>query len=107
MPPPPPSSPVPDDKLDIIIAYLDRMDRRDRARTWGGFVKFLVSLIPIIILVWSTWYFFAHSDEILSKVTEQAARQAASITQSGSQGISEQLLQQARDALDKRNPGTQ
>ena len=64
-----------DDRLDLILLHLERMDRRDRLRTIGGFFKTLITFIPIIILVWSTWYFVAHMDEIMKKFAEQVTNQ--------------------------------
>lgn len=70
------------DQLDTIISHLARMDKRDRLRTWGGFVRALIGLIPIILLVLSTWYFYKHSDELLQKITREAAKQASTMAPS-------------------------
>ena len=56
------------------------MDRRDKWRTVGGFFRTLISLIPIILFVWGTYYFYVHSDEFIKKVTKEAAEQAQSMT---------------------------
>lgn len=68
-----------DDRLDLIIEYMHRMDRRDKLRTFGGFVGGLLRLIPLIAFVWFSWHFYNNSDEILSRITEQAAQQAAKV----------------------------
>lgn len=73
-----------EEKIDVMIACLQRMDKRDRIRTWGGFVRSLISLIPIALFVWSTWYFIAHSDEIMQKMTKYAAESAATMTKDNS-----------------------
>lgn len=70
-----------DDKLDAILSYLDRMNRRDRLRTWGGFVRALISLIPMAVFLYGTWYSVTHMDEIIQTITSAAAKQAASFTQ--------------------------
>ncbi len=85
-----------EDKLDFIIMYLERMDKRDRLRTWGGFIRGLLGLIPLAIMLASVWYLINHGDEFLQKITEQAARQAMQVTgeAAGSMQIDPGLLKQ-------------
>lgn len=92
-----PENATPDDKLSIIISYLDHMNRRDKLRTAGGFVRSLISIIPIIILVWSAWYFYGHSDELITKITEQAAKQAASMS-----GVNEEQMKKIQELMQRR-----
>ena len=68
-----------EDKLDIIIEHLHRLDARDRLRTWGGFFRGLIGLIPIAVLLLSIWYMYEHGDELLQKITQQAAKEAAAM----------------------------
>ncbi|MCF7844846.1 MAG: hypothetical protein K9M03_03405 [Kiritimatiellales bacterium] len=70
-----------DEKLDAILGHLAAMDRRDRLRTIGGFIKGMISLIPIIILVASMWYMYEYGDQLLEKIAKQAAKQAAIVTE--------------------------
>lgn len=70
-----------DEKLDIIIELLERMDKRDKLRMVGGFYRGLLSLIPILLLIWSTWYFIAHGSELMSQITKQAVQQSADYQQ--------------------------
>ncbi|MBI3332086.1 hypothetical protein HYZ99_03970 [Candidatus Peregrinibacteria bacterium] len=65
-----------EDKLDLIVKHLERMDKRDRIRTWGGFVRTILGFIPLLIFIASVWYFYNNADAILKKITEQAAEQA-------------------------------
>lgn len=81
-----------DEKLDRIIAILDRMNRRDRLRTIGGFLRGILGLIPIAILLGSVWYVVAHGDDVLRKITEQAARQAAELTGSSADKLLKQYM---------------
>ena len=74
------------DKLDVIIDYLHRMERRDRIRLTGGTLRSLIALIPIIIVVGSTWYFYLHSNEILTQIIEQSSKMVQ-------QGFSDQVRQ--------------
>src|SRR3989344_2030881 len=80
-----------DDKLDVIVEYLHRLDRRDRLRTWGSFFKGILGLIPIIAFVWGSWYFYEHGDEIMEKIAKVAAEQAAEATKSGTENFIKQF----------------
>jgi hypothetical protein len=98
-PAPRPAAPLPsaspdrvEAQLDVLIAHLARLDRRDRLRTIGGFFRGLIGLIPLAVFIFSTWYFYNHSAEIMQQITEQSARAAAKYTQSGSQALMKQLL---------------
>lgn len=79
------------DKLDTIIWHLERMDRRDRLRTWGSFFKGLISIVPVLAFIWGAWYFSQHGDEIMGKIAKQAAEQAAAVTQQGTHSILDQI----------------
>ncbi len=93
-----------------MIAYLERMDRRDGRRMVGGFFRFLISLIPMALLIWSTWYFFVHSDEIIGKMTQAAAKQITGTSQNASGTVSDDMMnqiQQMQDALQKHRDAQQ
>jgi hypothetical protein len=85
-----------DDRLDVIITYLRRMDRRDKWRTVGGFFRGLVSLIPIILLLWGTYYLYENSDEILTKITQETVKQTQSMTNT------EDIMKQLEKYMPKR-----
>ena len=80
-----------DDKLDQIVEYLHRLDRRDKLRTWGSFFRGLLSLIPIVAFVWGAWYFYEHGDEVMEKIAKTAAEQAAEATKMGTENILKQF----------------
>jgi|TARA_B100001971_G_C17865071_1_gene370267 hypothetical protein len=80
-----------DDKLDIIVEFLRRMDKRDRLRTWGGFFKGLIGLIPIVVMLGSIWYVYEHGEELLQKITQQAAKEAAAMTSDSAGDIMKQI----------------
>ncbi|MDA1208911.1 MAG: hypothetical protein O2904_02665 [bacterium] len=69
-----------EDKLDVIILHLERMDRRDRIRMIGGFFRSILGLLPILLTLFALWYTYNHGDELLEKITKQAAQEAANIT---------------------------
>lgn len=69
-----------EDKLDLIVRHLERMDKRDRLRTWGGFFRTIIGFIPLVIFLFSAWYFYNNADEILKKITAEAAEQALKMT---------------------------
>ena len=70
-----------DEKLEEIVEHLRRLDRRDRLRTIGGFFRSLLGLIPLLFFIFSAWYIYEYSDELLKKITEEAAKQAAKYTE--------------------------
>lgn len=57
-----------EEKLDVIIKYLHRIDKRDRIRMWSGTIHSLMTLIPLVLTLLSLWYFYTHSTEILGDV---------------------------------------
>lgn len=93
---PPPTNPTTtEEKLDVMIWHLERMDRRDRMRMWGGFLHSLLTIVPIVFFAWSTWYLYAHFDEIMGNMMRQSAENAARAT-----GQSyEDVLKQIQDAF--------
>lgn len=80
-----------DEKVDVIIAHLERLDRRDRLRMWGGTVRSVIALIPMLFFLWSAWYLYAHGTEIFDLMLQQSARSAATSTG--------QSYEQALDAI--------
>lgn len=80
-----------EEKLDVIIMHLDRIDRRDRMRMWGGYLHSVFTLIPLIFFIWSTWYIYAHFNDIMGAMMQQAARSAAESTGQGYEDFLKQL----------------
>ncbi|OIO53041.1 hypothetical protein AUJ46_06020 [Candidatus Peregrinibacteria bacterium CG1_02_54_53] len=78
MPPSPTKSP---DALEEILTILRRMDRREKLRTIGGFIRGIFSLIPIVIVIFFTWYTIKYGDQLLQKITSMAAEQAGRVAQ--------------------------
>lgn len=70
------------DRLDMILLYLHKMDKRDKWRTRGAFIKSLISLLPIIITVWAAWYFYMYGDILMKKLTTEVVRQSAEYSKS-------------------------
>lgn len=73
----------PQDKLDTIIHYLEQMNRRDRLRTYGGLVRSILGFIPLVLLLGSLWYVYAHTEEFLRTISQEAARAAAEYSNGG------------------------
>ncbi len=67
-------------KLDLMVMHLERIDRRDKYRMWGSYVHSLFTLIPMLFFIWSTWYLYAHFDEIMGMMMQQTAQRAATTT---------------------------
>ncbi len=80
-------------KLDVIIEHLHHLDRRDRLRTIGSTVRGLLSLIPLLFLLWSAWYVYKQGDKLLETITRQAATAAAEATKNSSKGMLDDLLE--------------
>ncbi|MDD4318860.1 MAG: hypothetical protein PHW10_00845 [Candidatus Peribacteraceae bacterium] len=66
-----------DERLDAILHHLQRLDRRDRLRTWGGFVRGLLGLIPLAVVLYSMWYLSQNWDKVLTSVAQETAKQTA------------------------------
>ncbi len=66
-------------ELREIRMRLEKMDKRDRLRTVGGFFRSIINIIPVILLLWSSWYFYKHGPEIINMISLQAATSAASL----------------------------
>lgn len=65
--------------LEMILYYIQRMEKRDKWRTVGGTVRSIISLIPIIILVVSTWYLYAHGEEMIKLITKSMTEQMTTL----------------------------
>ncbi|MDD4628742.1 MAG: hypothetical protein PHE68_05115 [Candidatus Peribacteraceae bacterium] len=82
-----------DEKLDIIVAILQKMDSRERWKMWGAFIRGTLSLIPVIILVLATWYTVVNADSLLKKITSMAAEQAGRVAQQNTGSLVDQFNQ--------------
>lgn len=80
-----------DGKLEEMLLHLRRMDKRDKMRMWGSFVKGLIGIVPAIIFLWGTWYLYQNGDAVLQKIAAEAAQQAAKVTEQSAGSILEQL----------------
>lgn len=71
--------------LEMILYYIQRMEKRDKWRTIGGTIRSLINLIPIILLILSTWYFYQHGDEFIKMITKSMTEQMSSFMPSSAQ----------------------
>jgi hypothetical protein len=85
-------------KLDAILLHMERLDRRDRLRTWGGLFRNLITILPVLFFLWSAWYIATHSAELIRTVADESARAAAKYTQQQSADF----LKQMQDLVPKR-----
>lgn len=81
-------------KLDEIIEHLRRIDKRDRLRMWGGFVRSMIAIIPLLFFLWSIWYFYEHGDDLMKQIANIAAQSAAEATKNQGQGFFDEMMQQ-------------
>lgn len=79
-------------KMDEILVVLHRMDTRDKWRNVGGFFRGLIALIPMVIIVVSTWYFYVHGADFMKLIADQAASSAAEYTQGQGSGLVDELM---------------
>lgn len=75
-----------EEKLDTIILYLHRMERRDRARMIGSYIHGMIWLISILFVIWSSWYFIAYGPQLIKEMTEQMINQSMGINTSAEVG---------------------
>jgi hypothetical protein len=68
-----------EDKLDEIILYLHRMERRDHMRMIGGYIHTMFWLISVLFLVWSTWYFAVYGPQLIEDLSNQMIQQSMGI----------------------------
>lgn len=61
--------------LELVLAHMQNMDRRDYWRTVGGFFQGFFTMIPMLLFLVSTWYLYAYRDTILQNITEQVTTQ--------------------------------
>lgn len=94
----PKTAPTPDTSVEAqlseILEHLRRMDARDRLRTWGGFVRGIIAIVPLILLLWSAWYFVEHGAEMMKMIADTAASSAAEYTKSQGQSMVDELMKQ-------------
>ena len=79
----PANSPAPtvEEHLAMIVQFLERMDRRERWRSFWSGIRNGLSMIPLIFFLGSLWYVYLHGQDLLQKIAEEAAKQAAVYTQ--------------------------
>ena len=76
-----PSTTLIEEKLNNILDTLERLDRRDRWRTIGGFIKGALGLVPLGIFLWFLWYGVTYSDQLLQKLISMTAQEVNKSTQ--------------------------
>ena len=79
------------DLLRQIVERLDRLDRRDRLRTWGGFFRSLLGIAPALFFLWAAWYGVTHIDDIIRKVAAESAKATAQYTQQQTSNFVEEM----------------
>lgn len=89
---PPTITKTTDEKLDEIVTILDHMNRRDRMRMIGGTVRSILTLIPLVLVLWSAWYFSQHSAALMKMIADQAAKSAAAYSQKQSSGMLDEFM---------------
>lgn len=83
-----------DDKLDRIITYLHRMDRRDRMRMIGSSVHSVIWLVSTILVLYGLWYFTMHAPQMIQEATTRMMEQSLGGGSTSSNGGWMEQLQQ-------------
>lgn len=86
-----------EERLEEISAILHRMDKRDRLRMIGSTIHSLIAIIPLLLLLWSTWYLYMHGTEFIEMITKQTIQQMTGF--GGSATADPSRLQQLLDQL--------
>lgn len=74
---PTPTDPVSriEERLDQMISLLDHMNRRDKWRTVGGFIKGAVTVIPTLILLLSSVYLYLYGSDLIQYLIKETTAQ--------------------------------
>ena len=70
-----------EERLDLILDYLHRAERRDRWRTVAGFIRNFILILPFLAFLGSLWFVYVHGDDLIDAVSQRMARQSAAYTQ--------------------------
>lgn len=85
-----PSKLTHDEKIDLIVMYLHRMDRRDKLRMTSGIIHSILSVIPLILSIAAFWYLYTHGAELISQAARDMFTGSSNTEQ---QGFMDQLQQ--------------
>lgn len=80
-----------EERLDLVVEYLRRAERRDRLRMTGGLVRNLIALIPLVAFLVSLWYVYAYGESLIRQIAADAARQTVQSSQEGMGGLIDQV----------------
>lgn len=64
-----------EERMDQIVHYLHRMDRRERWRSVGGGIHALIAFIPTVLFLGSIVYFYYYGDDLIEEMMNRAVRQ--------------------------------
>ncbi len=91
-----PQPKTPEEKLNAILAYVEKQDHRERRRAFMGAFRQLLSLVSLGIFLYAGWYMYAHQDELLDTVlrksTDYALQAAEDRQATGATGSTMQVL---------------
>lgn len=96
------------EKLTEMSMHLQRLDRRDKMRTWGGFIRGIIGLIPIVIIALGAWYAYSNTDELIRRITSETTKQMMQLVpgrgnaSSASNSSSTDYLKQLQEMFNKK-----
>lgn len=96
----------PEQKLDAILTYMEKQDRRERRRALGGAFRQLLSLVYLGAFLYAGWYMYANQDALMESLLKKSTDYAleAAGRQNGTGGtmqlqLDENFLQQLTDRI--------
>lgn len=88
--------------LEQISFHLKRLDARDRMRTWGGFVRGIIALIPIVLFIVGAWYAYTNTDALIKRITAETTKQMMQSMPNGKNfTVPQELIKQVQEMIKK------
>lgn len=80
-----------EERLDLIVEYLHRAERRARWSTVGTSVRTFITLIPMLLFLGSLLYVYFNAASILRQIGSEAAKQSWQYSEQGANGLLDQF----------------
>ena len=78
----------------MIVHYLEKMNHRDRLRMFGSFFKSIIMMLPVLVFLWSAWYFYVNGERLLRDIVSDVSRSTVQATQGSFDSLFEGLVPQ-------------
>lgn len=81
-----------EEKMDLILEYLHRIDRRERWKVIGGTIRSIIGLLPVLIVLWFAWYLQWHGKELLQTLSTSMAKNMSIFTENNTNRLLQEFL---------------